>query len=57
MLSRVGLERRFLRQKITSNHGQAQTLVTLSDTLLHRLISGQLSLADIERETEGSHAD
>lgn len=46
-----------IQQKITSNHGQAQTLATLRDTLLPRLISGQLSLADIERETEACHAD
>ena len=36
---------------------QAQTLSTLRDTLLPRLISGQLSLADFEQETEASHAD
>ena len=32
---------------ITANHGAAQTLVTLRDTLLPRLISGQLRLPEV----------
>jgi type I restriction enzyme S subunit len=37
-----------LRSKIFSNEQQAQTLATLRDTLLPRLISGQLRLAEAE---------
>lgn len=39
-----------IQQKIASNHQQAQTLSQLRDTLLPRLISGQLRLPDIEKE-------
>ncbi|MGJ0492249.1 hypothetical protein [Methylobacter sp.] len=35
-----------IQQKIAANHCQAQTLATLRDTLLPRLISGQLRLPD-----------
>ena len=34
-----------IQQKIADNHGQAQTLASLRDTLLPRLISGQLRLS------------
>lgn len=37
-----------IQQKIAGNHAQAQTLATLRDTLLPRLISGQLRLPDAE---------
>ena len=37
-----------LINKILANHSQAQTLATLRDTLLPRLISGQLRLPDAE---------
>lgn len=37
-----------IQQKIQANHQQAQTLATLRDTLLPRLISGQLRLSDAE---------
>jgi type I restriction enzyme S subunit len=37
-----------MQQKIAANHQQAQTLATLRDTLLPRLISGQLRLPDAE---------
>ena len=37
-----------LQQKITENHRQAQTLANLRDTLLPRLITGQLRLPDAE---------
>lgn len=43
--------------KVAENQQLAQTLSTLRDTLLPRLISGQLSLADVEHETEACHAD
>ncbi|MFQ2444753.1 restriction endonuclease subunit S [Aeromonas caviae] len=39
-----------LQQKITENHRQAQTLANLRDTLLPRLISGQLRLPDAEQQ-------
>ncbi|MGL5306586.1 MAG: restriction endonuclease subunit S [Aeromonas veronii] len=39
-----------LQQKITENHRQAQPLVNLRDTLLPRLISGQLRLPDAEQQ-------
>ncbi len=35
-----------IQRKITANHAQAQTLATLRDTLLPRLISGQLRLPE-----------
>lgn len=35
-----------IQQKIADNHAQAQTLATLRDTLLPRLISGQLRLPE-----------
>ena len=38
--------------KISANHQEAQTLATLRDTLLPRLISGQLRLPEVERFTE-----
>jgi type I restriction enzyme, S subunit len=37
-----------IQQKIASNHRQAQTLATLRDTLLPRLISGRLRLPEAE---------
>ncbi|MEJ2794291.1 restriction endonuclease subunit S [Iodobacter sp. LRB] len=37
-----------IQQKIQANHQQAQTLATLRDTLLPRLISGQLRLPDAD---------
>ncbi|MCX7207372.1 MAG: restriction endonuclease subunit S [Proteobacteria bacterium] len=37
-----------MQQKIAANHQQAQTLATLRDTLLPRLISGQLRLPDAD---------
>lgn len=37
-----------LQSKIAANHAQAQTLSTLRDTLLPRLISGQLRLPEAE---------
>ncbi|MDP2869521.1 restriction endonuclease subunit S [Methyloversatilis sp.] len=37
-----------IQQKIAANHVQAQTLATLRDTLLPRLISGQLRRPDAE---------
>lgn len=36
--------------KVAANHQQAQTLATLRDTLLPRLISGQLRLPDAEEQ-------
>jgi type I restriction enzyme S subunit len=39
-------------ESILSNHEQAQTLATLRDTLLPRLISGQLRLPKIMTELE-----
>ena len=38
--------------KVAANHQQAQTLATLRDTLLPRLISGQLRLPEAEAEAE-----
>lgn len=37
-----------IQQTIASNHAHAQTLAALRDTLLPRLISGQLRVADIQ---------
>ena len=37
-----------VQQKIRKNHDQAQTLSSLRDTLLPRLISGQLRLPEVE---------
>ncbi|MBY0446207.1 MAG: restriction endonuclease subunit S, partial [Burkholderiales bacterium] len=37
-----------MQQKIAANHQQAQTLATLRDTLLPRLISGQLRLPEAD---------
>ncbi|MFQ1660743.1 restriction endonuclease subunit S [Aeromonas veronii] len=39
-----------LLERILSNHEQAQTLATLRDTLLPRLISGQLRLSDAKQQ-------
>jgi len=39
-----------LHKAIATNHSQAQTLATLRDTLLPRLISGRLRLPEAERE-------
>ena len=39
-----------IQQKVFENEKQAQTLATLRDTLLPRLISGQLRLPDAESE-------
>lgn len=41
-----------LQEKIAGNHQQAKTLATLRDTLLPRLISGQLRLPDPETSLE-----
>jgi type I restriction enzyme, S subunit len=41
-----------IHRKIADNHAQAQTLATLRDTLLPRLISGQLRLPDAEHQVE-----
>jgi type I restriction enzyme S subunit len=41
-----------LFEKIKNTHYQSQTLITLRDTLLPRLISGQLRIADAEAELE-----
>ncbi len=41
-----------IRQSIFSNERQAQTLATLRDTLLPRLISGQLRLPEVEAVLE-----
>ncbi len=41
-----------LFEKIKNTHYQSQTLTTLRDTLLPRLISGQLRIADAEAELE-----
>jgi len=41
-----------LRQRVTCNQQQAQTLATLRDTLLPRLISGQLRLPEAEALAE-----
>jgi len=43
-----------VQQRIAANHAQAQTLATLRDTLLPRLISGQLRLPDAQAELEGA---
>lgn len=43
---------RRLIDKILANHAQAQTLATLRDTLLPRLISGQLRLPEAEAALE-----
>lgn len=37
-----------IQQRIAANHANAQTLATLRDTLLSRLISGQLRLLEAE---------
>lgn len=41
-----------IQQKTADNHAQAQTLATLRDTLLPRLISGQLRLPEVEAPIE-----
>ncbi len=43
-----------VQQKIAANHAQAQTLSTLRDTLLPRLISGQLRLPEALAATEAA---
>ena len=43
-----------LRNSIDHNEAQAQTLSTLRDTLLPRLISGQLRLPEAEAATEAA---
>ncbi len=45
-----------LKQRIAANSEQAQTLATLRDTLLPRLISGQLRLPDAETMVSGAQA-
>mgnify|MGYP002132534743 CR=1 FL=1 len=45
-----------VQQRITANNAQAQTLTTLRDTLLPRLISGQLRLPDAEAQLEEATA-
>ena len=39
---------------VLTNHEQAQTLSTLRDTLLPRLISGQLRLPEAQAATEAA---
>ena len=41
-----------LIESVLSNHEQAQTIAALRDTLLPRLISGQLRLSDVENQIE-----
>ena len=41
-----------IQRRIAANHAQAQTLATLRDTLLPRLISGQLRLPEAEAAVE-----
>lgn len=41
-------------QKVFANREQAQTLSTLRDTLLPRLISGQLRLAEAQAASEAA---
>jgi type I restriction enzyme S subunit len=41
-------------QKVFANREQAQTLSTLRDTLLPRLISGQLRLPEAQASTEAA---
>ena len=43
-----------IQKSITANHQQAQTLTQLRDTLLPRLISGQLRLPEAETLLEGA---
>lgn len=43
-----------LQSTIAANHATAQTLSTLRDTLLPRLISGQLRLPEAQAELEGA---
>ena len=43
-----------LQQRIAANHANSQTLATLLDTLLPRLISGQLRLAEAQAELEAA---
>jgi len=43
-------------ESISTNHQQAQTLTTLRDTLLPRLISGQLRLPEAEAFVEEAAA-
>lgn len=45
-----------LFEKIKTNHQQTQALVTLRDTLMPRLISGQLRVAEAEAELEKAMA-
>ena len=45
-----------IQQAIAANHQTAQTLATLRDTLLPRLISGQLRLPEAMAETEEAAA-
>ncbi len=45
-----------LQQRIAANHANSQTLATLRDTLLPRLISGQLRLAEAQAEQEDALA-
>lgn len=43
-----------VQSRIFSNEQQAQTLATLRDTLLPRLISGQLRLPEAEEQIEAA---
>ena len=45
-----------LRERFSANQTQSQTLATLRDTLLPRLISGQLRLPEAQAELEESLA-
>jgi type I restriction enzyme S subunit len=46
-----------LVNRVVENRLQAQTLSTLRDTLLPRLISGQLRLPEAEAATEAALSD
>ncbi len=43
-----------MRRKIRSNSDETQTLATLRDTLLPKLMSGEIRVADAEREVEAA---
>ena len=45
-----------LQQRIAANHANAQTLANLRDTLLPRLISGQIRLPEVQIAIEGALA-
>ena len=43
-----------LYEKIAANHHQNETLAELRDTLLPKLMSGEIRVADAEREVEAA---